>query len=298
MSSANKFIARWREALPEDLFDMTVFLLWLRRPKPGKPGKFDKLPHYANGRQRHGVNGSAEDRAQLVEIGDAFAAYALGRYDGIGLALLPDVGFWALDLDNCINDGKLSPLAHRVVDTGTYTERSPSGSGVRALFAGKAGADAKNHGAGVETFDSRGFVTLTGDRLGGDSMLACAHDLLAEILDTVQAGRRRRNLPSAARADVPPENPSLTCHLNLSARLRVRLAYPYPAGCDRSATAYSIALQLKREGVTAQQTLELLSAPQILVPALERRSGDIAAAREWLWRYVIAPAFATSGSAT
>ena len=290
MSAANAAIARWREALPEDLFDLPVFLLWLRRPKPGKPGKFDKLPHYANGRQRHGVNGSAEDRAQLVEIGDAFAAYALGRYDGIGVALLPDVGFWALDLDNCINDGKFSPLARRVVDTGTYTERSPSGSGVRALFAGKAGADAKNHGAGVETFDSRGFVTLTGDRIGGDSMLPCAPNLLADILATVRAGQRTHS-GARVQAPAPPANQRLARSVRLPLSMWRRLMNPYPSGCDRSAVAFSIAIQLARRGLTREQALEVMSAAEVAAPALDRRRGDVASARDWIWRYCVLPAF-------
>jgi len=290
----NFHIARWRQALPEALFDLPVFLLWKRRAKPGKPGKFDKVPHYANGGQRHGANGSPEDRAQLVDIGDAFVAFSRGRFDGIGVALLSDSLFWALDLDNCISDGELSPLAQRVVASETYCERSPSGCGVRALFACKAGADAKNHRAGVEIFDSRAFVTLTGDRLSGDSMLPCAPSLLADILAIVRAGQRTHG-GSRAHSDAPPENPALARSVRLPLPMWRRLSNPYPTGCDRSAVAFSIALQLKRGGLTPEQALEIMSAPEILVPALERRTGDIAAARAWMHRYVVLPAFQSEG---
>jgi hypothetical protein len=67
-------IARWRRELPESLFDLPIFLMWQRRPKPVKPGKFDKIPFWACGRQRYGVNGNPEDRALLVDLGDALAA--------------------------------------------------------------------------------------------------------------------------------------------------------------------------------------------------------------------------------
>ena len=44
-------------------------------------------------------------------------------------------------------------------------------------------------------------------------------------------------------------------------------------------------------GLTPEQALEIMSAPEILAPALERRTGDIAAARAWMHRYVVLPAF-------
>jgi GNAT superfamily N-acetyltransferase len=285
-------IARWRDAIPEELWPLPVWLLWVRKPKPGKLGKFDKIPFYASGHQRHGTNGSAEDRAQLAEFGDALVAYQRGRYAGIGVALLPDAPFWALDLDDCIApDGALSPPAQRVVASGSYAERSPSGHGVRALYAGKAGVDAKNHAAGVEVFDSRGFVTVTGDRLGGEALLPCPPQLLAEILSTVRADRRTHGV--GISADSPPENPALVRDVRLPLALWRRLANPYPPGTDRSAAAFSIALQLSRAGLTREQTFAVMARTDcdVLAPALERRGGDIDSARAWLWRYCVLPAF-------
>lgn len=292
-------IAGWRASIPEELWSVPAWLMWVRRPKPGKPGKFDKIPHYVDGRQRCGTNGSRDDRAQLVEFGDALVAYRCGRFDGIGVALLPDVPVWALDLDDCITDGHLSGLAQRAVQTGTYCERSPSGHGIRALFAGKIGLDKKNHTAGVEVFDRRGFVTITGDRiareiLADESLLLCPPPLLSELLAIVHAGPKSTRV--APLTDAPPENPALARAVKLPLRIWQRLANPYPSGCDRSAVAYSIALQLSHRGVTAEQALELMSAPEILAPALERRSGDIASAREWMHRYVVLPAFESGGS--
>lgn len=287
-------IARWREVLPEELFELPVFLLWRLRPKPGKPGKFDKIPHYASGVQRRGVNGSAEDRSQLVDLGDALAAYQRGGRDGIGMALLSDIPVWALDLDNCIDaNGRLSPLAQAAAESGSYCERSPSGRGIRAMYTGKAGMDAKNHEAGVEVFDSRGFVTLTGDTLTRDALTACPPTLLAEIVATVQAIRK---ISKAARTDAPAENPALARSARLPLGVWRRLLDPYPHGADRSAVAFGIAAQLCRAGVSRELALELLSEPQVLAPALDRRGADITAARDWMWQYVVLPAFQSGGS--
>lgn len=292
--SAAASIARWREALPEELLEQRIFLLWVRKPKPEKRGKFDKIPRYANGVQRHGTNGSQEDRSQLVDFGDAVVGFRRSRCDGIGIAVLPDAPLWALDLDDCVVVGALSPLAQRVVDSGTYCERSPSGQGVRALFAGKAGVDAKNHDRGVEIFDSRGFVTLTGERISGDTLVICPAALLAEILAIVRSQKADATNKSPDRGfatAAPPENAELLQDVKLPPKVWRRLVSPYPEGCDRSAEALSIALQLKRHGLTQEQCLELMCIPEVLVPALERRGGDIERARAWMWRYVLLPAY-------
>ncbi|MDA8350998.1 MAG: hypothetical protein M0038_19775 [Pseudomonadota bacterium] len=294
MSAVDEAIARWRENIPEELWTLPVWLAWIKRPKPNKPGKFDKIPFYTSGRQRHGANGSSADRAQLVEFGDAILAYRDGNYAGIGAAVLPDVAYWPLDLDGCIGaNGALSPLAQRVVDSGAYVERSPSGLGLRALFAGKAGLSAKNHAAGVETFNDSGFVTITGDRIAGDDALVpCPAPLLEEILATVRAGGKRGGSP-VARTDAPNvENVDLrTVRLPLSTWKR--LAHPYQPGADRSAAAYGIAGELAEAGLTPEQALGLMGRPDcdVLAPALERRGGDIQSARAWLWKYCVLPAF-------
>jgi hypothetical protein len=280
-------IAQWRNALPRDLWDLPAFLLWKRTPKPGKPGKFDKLPFYANGVQRNGVNGSKADRARLVDFDTVCAAFKPNKYAGIGIALLPDAPFWALDLDDCIIDGELSPLARRAVATGTYCERSPSGHGVRALFAGKAGADKKNHDAGVELFDSRGFVTLTGDRIAGKRLLSCPAKFHARLLKIVHAGKRTAD--ATMRTDAPPKNPALAANVRLPISMWRKLAAPYGPNDDRSAVALSIATRLRDRGLTPEEILELMSEPEVLAPALDRR-GNTASARDWMYRYVVLPA--------
>ena len=269
-----------------------MFLVWVRRRKKNNPTKFDKIPYYAtNGYLRHGENGCPQDRAELVGFDNAVAAFRRGPYDGIGMALLADVTDWALDLDDCVDaDGGLSALARRVVDSGTYCESSPSGSGVRALFAGKAGINAKNHKVGVEIFDSRGFVTVTGERIGGAALLPCPPVLLDQLIAIVGPEKCRKVItPGIAIPNLENTNPPHP--VQLPPWLRRRLVAPYPEGCDRSCVAYLIALELKHCGVTAAQALELMSTPAVLEPALERRGGDIESARSWMWHYVITPVY-------
>jgi hypothetical protein len=170
---------------------------------------------------------------------------------------------------------------------------------VRALFAGKIGIDAKNHAAGVETFNSQGFVTVTGDRIGGEALLPCPPAMLEEILTTVRAGRRRGyQSHDATSSRPPPETPEAALDVRLPLTLWKRLEKPYRDGCDRSREAFLIALDLNRAGLSAEQALALMARPDcdVLTPALERRGGDIESARVWLWKYVVAPAYQQGGT--
>ena len=59
---------------------------------------------------------------------------ALNSYDGIGIRV--DGKLAAVDLDHCIDNGKLSSLAEEIVShfENTYTEISPSGTGLRIIL--------------------------------------------------------------------------------------------------------------------------------------------------------------------
>jgi hypothetical protein len=301
MSAVDEAIARQRSNIPQALRPQRRWLTWQRRPKRNRPGKFDKVPFYPDGRKRYGAQGRPEEREWLGEFEEAIEAYATKTtLHGVGLALLPDITDWALDLDDCIDgSGKLSDLAQRVVDSGTYCERSPSGAGLRALFAGKIGIDKKNHAAGVETFNSQGFVTMTGDRIGGESLLPCPPALLEEILATVRAGSRSKGTRGDTVLPLPPAgNPDAGNDVRLPLSIWKRLHRPYRKGCDRSREAFLIALDLNRAGLSAEQALALMARPDcdVLTPALERRGGDIESARVWLWKYVVAPAYQQGGT--
>lgn len=292
-----KNITPWRAVVPKHVRSLRAWVVWKRVPKPDKPGKFDKVPYYSSGHKRYGECGGAADRARLGTFSDALEAYQDGGYAGIGLALLPDAPVWALDLDHCIkSDGALTPLARRVATCGSYVERSPSGTGVRALYRGKAGVDAKNHYAGVEVFDSRGFVTITGDVLGGDSIIRCPPKLLKDILATVRAGKGSA-VHAGRPSEVPAKNPALAENVRLPKDVWRRVLNPYPQGCDRSAVAFGLAARLKRAGLSRQETLEVMAATPAFAPALDRRGGNVSSAREWLWRYIVTPAFAGEGAA-
>jgi hypothetical protein len=161
--SANDFAA-----VPLALRERAQWLCWRLEEKPGakKPAK---MPYYASGKRRTGVQGSAEDRAALVTFDAAVAAMADRKFSGIGFAFLPDDGLIGIDLDKMVDaeSGEISPRAQRIIEScQSYTEWSPSGNGFHIYVFGTT-ETAKDNGIGVEMFCGRQFFTVTGRHLAG-----------------------------------------------------------------------------------------------------------------------------------
>jgi len=151
--------------VPDELRQLEGWLMW-RFEENGK-AKPRKVPYYVNGMKRHGVHGAPKDRANLSTFEAAVAMAKKRGFDGVGIALLEDFGIVALDFDNCIDsDGKIHPTVDRICGD-TYAEFSPSGKGVRAFFHGNVGnrKDPHSEPFGLETFSTKGFVTVTGHTL-------------------------------------------------------------------------------------------------------------------------------------
>lgn len=199
---------------PKALERLPAWLVWNYEPGEGLLGKPRKVPCYAlSGRRRHGTQGSAADRAGLVDFATACRMARADWHQGVGLALLPGMNITALDFDNC-TDARGNPLpeVERLV-SGTYAEISPSGRGVRAFFLGDLGDlgdrkdNPKGKGAlfGFETFCTKGFVTFTGNTLdfdGGDPVAPVTQ----EVRDYCAQRFGIRSASASSRAESGPDD--------------------------------------------------------------------------------------------
>ena len=159
--------------LPEVLTSKCNWLLW-RLVQNSDDKKPRKVPFYVDGSPRQGAQGTSEDRGRLANYELAREALLVGKYDGLGYAVMPGDGIVALDFDNCVTDGEIEPrIAALVADT--YAEFSPSGRGIRAFMLGDLRSHKDNAAAAsrnadgtrkdglfdVEFFGTNGFVTIT-----------------------------------------------------------------------------------------------------------------------------------------
>jgi hypothetical protein len=148
--------------IPEQLRQCPRWVVW-RREKRHR--KFTKVPYNA----RTGKKASSTDRATWSTFAEATAAYATGRYSGIGFVLSDDDGIFGIDLDKCRNreTGALEPWAQDEVNgMKTYTEGSPSGDGVHMFGIGKLPPGGRRKGR-IEVYESARYLTVTGDHIPG-----------------------------------------------------------------------------------------------------------------------------------
>ncbi len=189
-----------------------IWLIWRYEHTDGEP-KPRKVPYYANGAKRYGVQGRLEDRQQLVTFEAARAAAAKRGFSGVGHACL-DGDFTVIDFDRCAPDGKLNP-AIEALAANTYAEYSPSGEGIHLYALGNLHNNVKSLASadqfGIELFSTKGFVTFTGNALEITDMMGNTdavnapgpelHDLI-----TVRFGQAPDELTAA---DQPPLGASL-----------------------------------------------------------------------------------------
>ena len=97
---------------------------------------------------------------------------------GIGLGVFR--GYSAVDIDHCVDEnGNLSDMARDIIDfCQSYTEYSPSGTGIRIIFKTQVKIDKNeyyinNHSNGLEIYISNNtnkFVSITGNKISGDTI--------------------------------------------------------------------------------------------------------------------------------
>ena len=168
------------EKLLQELKDYTYFCGWKYETRNGSRTKVPKS-----------VKGHNADNSNL----DDFCGFSeiighIGKYDGIGIAITGDMA--AIDIDHCIEDGKLSDMAEEIVSkVNTYTEISPSGTGIRLIGKthgfnyDKEKYYINNRKYGLEVYAARDkgqFVTITGNAIG-DKHVRDITDVLPEILE-------------------------------------------------------------------------------------------------------------------
>jgi primase-polymerase (primpol)-like protein len=125
--------------------------------REGKPTKVPFTPE--------GTPASVSDPNTWTDFQTALQAYEQGRFDGIGFVLTPEAGIVCVDIDHAKNGTDWTPEAMAMVRLlDTYTEVSPSGEGLHLWALGRL-PEGRRRRNGVEMYDSRRFVTITGNHL-------------------------------------------------------------------------------------------------------------------------------------
>lgn len=151
------------ENIPGELKARNQWVVWRAENRSGKPGK---IPYNS----ASGAPAKVNDPSTWTDFETAVNLLSENNaYDGIGYVLSAEDPFVGVDLDHCVepDTGKLSTEVQDIVDRfGTYTEISPSGTGIR-IFTIADLPEGRRKKDDAEIYDSGHYLTLTGHRLSG-----------------------------------------------------------------------------------------------------------------------------------
>lgn len=159
------------DAIPAELKSLRRWVLWKNGVRDGKP---TKIPIRAD----NGFEAKANESGTWTTFEDAKEAFEKGQGEGIGFVFYRTDNLCGIDLDHCIGpDGEIDAWAQeyaRRLDS--YTEISPSGTGLHVLCRGvipvtseadggknkKFKGDGYRPDAGVEMYSNGHYLTVTG----------------------------------------------------------------------------------------------------------------------------------------
>ena len=146
---------RQRELIPAEMRRADRWVRWRKVPRNGR---VTKQPIQCDGRP-----------ASSTDAGtwSPYAAVKRSKVgSGLGFALGAGVG--CIDLDHCIEDGRVLPWAQRILDVApaTYIEVSQSGEGIHifGLLDEGPGRNRRRDGVNVEVYSVGRYIAVTGDK--------------------------------------------------------------------------------------------------------------------------------------
>lgn len=148
------------DGIPAELRSIRRWVLWRWQLRD----KWTKPPYTVRG----GSASTTDPRTWTAHTA-VLAAYQAGGWSGIGLVLTDDDDLAGIDLDHCRDpdSGRVEPWALEIAQTiNSYTEASPSGTGLRIIVRAKLPAGGRKRG-NVEVYESGRYLTITGHRLDG-----------------------------------------------------------------------------------------------------------------------------------
>lgn len=150
--------------IPNELQEKKQWVGW--NYETNNNGKATKVPYQLNGRKANPTNSSTWGHFQ-----DVVHCAREGKFDGIGFVLSKTDDYIAVDIDDCIVEGKMNETARDTIELlDSYTEFSPSAKGLHIIVKGKfpnyiekSKSGLKNEKFGIEVYRHSRFMTFTGD---------------------------------------------------------------------------------------------------------------------------------------
>lgn len=147
-------------AIPKELRERNQWVNWRTEIRNGRPTKVPLNPR-TEGRA------STTDASTWDTYEAAVEASEWGQIEGLGFVFTTEDKYVGIDLDRCRDPktGAVQPWAEQIiVRLASYTEVSPSGSGVHIIVRGALPPGGRKRGD-IEMYDRGRYFTMTGARL-------------------------------------------------------------------------------------------------------------------------------------
>lgn len=183
--------------IPQALRERTQFVAWRWERRQDKKGdwKWTKPPLDA---KITGGYAKSNDPKTWCDFEIAMNFYRLNRVDGIGFMFTAGDPFVGIDLDDCFDSrtGEIERWAARIIsDMDSYTEISPSATGVKIIIRGQLPPGSNRRGP-VEMYDRGRYFTLTGAHLQGTPRTINPRQQELEQLHRRLFGSKQRSAPA------------------------------------------------------------------------------------------------------
>jgi primase-polymerase (primpol)-like protein len=195
--------------IPDRIQSLAQWICWREDDRDGSPTKVPIKPYRTSGTPY--ASATDPDTWREFETALTYHRESTSRTDGVGFVFDPEAAIVGVDLDNCrdADSEEVAPWAADIIERlDSYTEVSPSGTGVHVLVEGTLPAG-RNRRGDVEIYDRDRFFTVTGAHLDGtppeivrrqDALLAVHHEFVQTTGDET-ASTLTETLAQAGPAD-------------------------------------------------------------------------------------------------
>lgn len=184
--------------IPGQLKNKNIWICW--KAVPGKiidgKQKIDKVPLSCNGYKidptKHENGGSLLDCLDYAE-----------QHDDTGIGVLLGAGIVGIDIDDCmLSSGEINETArHWINHFSSYTEKSPSGTGLHILVESSYVGDGRKKGS-FEIYPQKRFFTFTGLRINGNDLETVDASRVEAFVSSVFGNKPKRK--QTIGSDSPP----------------------------------------------------------------------------------------------
>ena len=209
------------DTVPAELKTAAQWVTW-RYEKEGRPVSKDtegatKIPYNA----RTGHKASSTNPNTWAPFDVAVKAAKARQHSGVGFVFSPDDPFTGIDLDDCIDaDGQMQSWALDIVSTmASYTEVSPSGSGVKIWVQGSIPTAIKT--PQIEMYSTARYFTVTGQHYDSTpTTIRNVNGALTRLYDSLKK-EDAPTPPPQARASVGTEHATQWAQKKLADAIRM-----------------------------------------------------------------------------